>query len=597
MAARKVGLLVVLTAAAVVAAPGLGEAASRHAVNGLLSAGCPAYEAIETHTYTTQEQDAALDGRFESGGFHFRLVPPVNWRQNRIHATARRAQLERFAWLDALLYVYRSSPGSERGREALAHARALVLDWLRAARDPHRGIDPIAWRNKVAGDRAPYVGYVARSAACEGMLTRPQAKRLIGSLLRHARFLRAHRHDPSNHGLFVNFGLAALSDYLSFIGRSDRWRHQAERSFAAIVRRRLVGREGVWLEHTTQYQVVVTQLVAAFDELTGGESGAVGQILERMRRATARFVVPDGFMTQFGDSNLNQAPGWAKALVPSQRGLSFMPKSGYAVVSEPQSYLAVGAGFHNGSHKQSDELSFQLFEDGHRVVSDGGRYAIDGSRMRHFAVSARAHSVLTVDDRDFPRQARRAYGSGMVAAGRGQGWYAIQARNPLVRRRGVSHTRLLLYRPDDALVVLDRVRSHQRHRYTRYFQLGSDIDAERDSGGVALSAPGLHGALYDAPVHGHLARLDLVRGRRSPVLGFTFPGFRQAVPRWTARYRNAGKDRDYVATFGFGSSPASATIGEGPGTTIAVSRPGSPVTEVSVTRDGHHLSVAESPGP
>ena len=89
----------------------------------------------------------------------------------------------------------------------------------------------------------------------------------------------------------------------------------------------------------------------------------------------------------------------------------------------------------------------------------------------------------------------------------------------------------------DALIVLDRVRSNHRHRYSRYFQLGPDIEAQRGSGGVALSAPGLEGEIYDAPTHGRRERPSLVRGRRSPPLGFTFPGYRQAVPRWTARYR------------------------------------------------------------
>jgi hypothetical protein len=592
-----VGLCGVLAVVGAVVGAGSAQAAGGRALARLMNAGCPSYEVISSGTYTQAEQQAALNGSFRIGSYTFHLVPPVNWRQDPAHSSAIRGAFQRLSWLDPLYFIYRSNPSSPEGREALRHARALVFDWVRASRGPHPGVDPIAWRNKVAGDRAPYIAYLARSAACQGMLGKHGARLLLDSLRRHVRFLETHRHDPSNHGLFVNFGLAALSDYLSFMGDSTRWRHEAERSFAKTVRRRLVGREGVWLEHTTQYQVVVADLVDRFYTLTGGESSAVAKILDRMRRAAARFVMPDGLMTQIGDSNLNPAPSWAAALVPGQRGLTPMLRSGYATVSEPHSYLAVGASFFNGSHKQSDELSFQLFEDGHRVVSDGGRYAIDRTPMRRFAVAARSHSVLTVGHRGFSRRPKHAYGSALDATGQGDGWYAIEGHNPLVRRRGVAHSRLFLYHPGDALVVVDRVRSHHRHRYTRYFQLGPDIGATRASGGVALSAPGLKGVLADAPVHGHQSRLGLVRGRHSPIQGFTFPAFRQAVPRWTAHFRNAASSRDYVATFGFGAAPSSAALGKGRGTTVVISRAGVPLSKVSAVRHGDQISVTAAPAP
>ena len=38
-------------------------------------------------------------------------------------------------------------------------------------------VPQMAWQNLVAGDRASYLGYVTRAAACEGMLPNKPAKR------------------------------------------------------------------------------------------------------------------------------------------------------------------------------------------------------------------------------------------------------------------------------------------------------------------------------------------------------------------------------------------------------------------------------------
>ena len=98
-----------------------------------------------------------------------------------------------------------------------------------------------------------------------------------------------------------------------------------------------------------------------------------------------------------------------------------------------QSFLAVASAFHNLSHKHADELSFELFDRGYRIVSDTGLYNKDQNRFWKHQRSAQAHSTLTVDQRNFRLRRNRAYGSGIQATGQGAtGWYGIQAHNPLV---------------------------------------------------------------------------------------------------------------------------------------------------------------------
>jgi hypothetical protein len=398
----------------------------------------------------------------------------------------------------------------------------------------------------------------------------------------------------TNHGLYAELGLVLMADYLPFERRAKTWRRVGLHRFEHTLRGRLLEREGVWLEPSAAYQVFVAETLATLVSYANPPA-RLDALLERVRDSAAWFAMPDGLLAQIGDTDLSlPVPNWALARIAGQRGLKTMRRAGFAFVREPGSYLAVGASHYVNTHKQADDLSFQLYEHGHRVVSDGGKFEGDAGRARSFGVSSPAHSVLTVDGKE---PIRRPYGSGILASGQGSGWFAIEGKDPPLRARGVEHRRLFLYRPGEALVVIDRVRSGARHTYQRYFQLGPQIGvAKQAGGGLGLTASGFDGRLYDASAGSGRTHRVAVRGRRRPMLGFTFPDFRIRVPRWTVRYTSHGDDLDHVATFGLDGRPLRALQRPGSGTTVRLSAAGDVLETVTVTRSGHRLRVRSKPG-
>ena len=78
------------------------------------------------------------------------------------------------------------------------------------------------------------------------------------------------------------------------------------------------------------------------------------------------------------------------------------------------------AGFHNGSHKHADELSFELYDRDTRVITGPGKYGFDRDERRDYVLSNAAHSVLTVDKKPWPRDGSAAYGSAIIASGEGE---------------------------------------------------------------------------------------------------------------------------------------------------------------------------------
>jgi hypothetical protein len=316
-----------------------------------------------------------------------------------------------------------------------------------------------------------------------------------------------------------------------------------------------------------------------------------------MRGVTGWFVKPDGSYALLGDTNINKAPEWGYNTGQTYDGLRTFPESGFAFARRGGSYLATTSTFFNPTHKHADELDFDLVDHGVQVVNGPGNYGYDRNvAFRDYQLSSPSHSVLLADAQSFELEPPY-HGAGITAAGEGAGWFAIEGTNPLLARQGVAHSRLFLYRPGRALVILDRVRADGPHRYHRFFQLGPEIEvAARGPGQLALSAEGFSGALHDGAAAAGAGRLTLVRGRFDPMQGLTFPGFREAVPRWSVESVSEAEDADYVTAFTLSGAALRGTV-EPAGanqTRVELSSGGSSQT-LTVTRSGGRLSVATSP--
>jgi hypothetical protein len=563
------------------------------AVGQLKRAGCPPYRAINEHKYSSEVRRAARHWTFSVFHFRTRLKPPVNWEMDPHQSRSFRQNLHGFEWMDTLIYAYLRT----RDDDVLRKGRDLALDWIKHnPRQFKPGRKGFAWHPKAAADRATYLGFLTRTAGCRGLLNRKQARLMVRSLNAHGRYLaNSGQHQASNFGLFQDLGLLLLSQYLPFEGESPTWRNLAVRRFPATLRARLSS-EDVWREHSTQYHFLAIRLLREFLKFGPGKQRDPGltETLARMRDATGWFVDPQGQYSLLGDTQFGKAPEWGYFKQRTYDGLKAFPASGFGFVRKGGSYLATTAGFFNGTHKHADEGDFELYDRGLKIINGPGNYGYDReAQYRTYQLSSFSHSVLVVDGQSFDTDPANAYGSAQRAAGQRSGWYAIEVTNPLVASQGVSHARLFLYRPGQTLVVVDRLRADAPHTYRRFFQLGSELDATGLSPGtLGLTGPGFSGGLYDRASATGAAARTAIRGRLTPLQGFTFPGFRRAVPRWSIEYGSRDSDADYVTVFTLDGATQSGTVSvPSPGRTeVTLTRPGES-RRITVTRSGAALSI------
>lgn len=526
-----------------------------------LAGNCPpVYLAVEqSDDYSAEQQANALAGDFDLLGSPFHIEAPANWNADPFRSQRWRSLYHSFKWIDQLLFVEQGGGihTPEERRAALERARDLAVDWVRQNPLGGKGVDDRAWQDKVVGDRVPYLSYITVASACAGILSDAQANDLLSGLEVHRGFLSDPRiYKGSNHGLFVDYGLALLARYLPGKPAADASRNLARMRFEETLRARADVQRGVWLEHSPAYQQEIIELLDGFRRALNSRDIELERFSNRLKDVLALETEPDGFLVPFGDTNFEHVPSAAiAARAADDPPLVVLSKAGYAFARAGRSYLAIAASYFNRTHKHWDELTFDLFEGGERVVTDTGFYELDPGRARTFQESPQAHSTLTVDHKEF-KPSGGAYRSGILAGGRGRGWVAVLGENPLLEGDGVEHRRLFLYKPGVALIVVDRAQSEKAHTFQRQVQIGPTITTTpAGNKSIALtSSGGYRATISDESRPG--SKLSVVRGRSDPLGGFSFPGFRRLVPRDTLIWDSGrGKSLDAVTTIASGPGP------------------------------------------
>ena len=363
--------------------------------------------------------------------------------------------------------------------------------------------------------------------------------------------------------------------------------------------------EGFWLEHTSIYQWEVTNLLDRLLEILRIGPDDLENLLHRMERNSAWLVVPDRKVVQFGDSQQRRAPDEYRELSQTQSGIFALPRSGYAFVREGSSYLALTSSFHNSTHKHADELSFDLYDRGHRIVSDTGFFHKDPGRWFRFTHGSSAHSTVTLNGNSFPRSNRLSYGSGISAWGSG----AERRRRHLVRDQGAQPAaRPQRRRPLSAGSSTSRAsRSSsstgcapgRKRCYKTFFQLGPDLAVSEQPDALGLSAPGLNGALTTTAVARDTGR-NVLRGSTRPLQGWTSPAFREQDARSTAIFKTKGADADRVTTLSLnGAEPRgerTSDRSQGDSLSLQLATPaGTPIERLDLDVNGRSISIASIP--
>jgi len=493
------------------------------------------------------------------------LTIPVSWNADPFRDSNWRFQLHAWRMLDPLLLAW-TETGEQR---YVDDAMRIVEDWHRYHVENGRH-SAYGWNGMATGIRAMKIALLLdRSLRGEMDFSEGDKELTIELADAHVRKLVVPALlNQGNHGLFQLHGLIAICTTVPQLVSCRGALQYAEQAMQRLLNLQFSS-EGIHLEHSPDYHVFITDTVRLM--FRSGWYDSFEQVRELLNKAEANeawLFHPDGHVAAVGDST----PGAATASFPRGDGscvdiasrdttrcylLREFPLSGYAVVrsdwaipKQSASQLFFVAAYHSWLHKHSDDLSFELFEFGERVLTDSGKYGYNDDAWRQFVLSTRAHNALEVNGLDTVRSGENAYGSALKSSKRRESIFILEGEIGHVAS-GALQRRRLYYEPRKWLLVVDALSGGTVSSATQWFHFAPQVLVSRLPGNAAGTFQAALGGGRTIQVEQLIPGCpgSLTTGGSNPIQGWSTQSYGRMVPRFALAFQCEGSARWYATLF------------------------------------------------
>jgi len=320
--------------------------------------------------------------------------------------------------------------------------------------------------------------------------------------------------------------------------------------------------EGIHLENSPEYHFFVYNTVKRFMESGWYDQfDFIRNLMERVAQNRVWMVHPDKTIVTVGDSEPKPVSiDWPKSSGSCQDAnascylLQGFRESGYAIIRsdwavpvQKASMLFVMGMFFQAGHKLPDDLSFEWFDQGERILTNAGKYSYSSGPFRDYVTSTAAHNTVEINRRTRKLTEATRYGSAIKEAKAVGEWFLVRGAVP--REEGVDHERLVFFRPERWLAIVDVLKGGASHQYTQWFHFAKQWRLENAEGDVRLASSSGRTVLVR-----HLSGAQLVvsRGQKRPKpQGWVTENYGKMIDRQALGYTADGRSVRLTTLFGF----------------------------------------------
>jgi hypothetical protein len=473
------------------------------------------------------------------------LTFPLDWEAKERNADRNwRMQLQGWAVFQPIMNFF---DGYDDKAAVLDFFFDLAQDWWAVyGDDPDNSVTTrmprsYAWYDMSVGFRALIIAFFADRIAAFDLDVSPERRAFLETIGRkHIANLRlAETFSLNNHGIFQAQGLMALLRRLP-----PSAGYESDITTAFDLMERLIDSQfdpaGLHREHSPHYHFYV---LATFEAVVASgwyeDSHTITARIDAARDVGKWIVDPLKRPICVGDSILTVQK---QVHFPPATGqpylLSDFDASGYGVLRSDWDVPAARASmvflqgaYHSTTHKHRDCLSFDWFEQGARVICDGGKYGYKSDKFRSHVLGYKAHNGAEIEDFDILKI--KPYGSALKPAQTlADGIYCLQGA---LEYPAVNHHRLLYINPGKWIVVQDHLKHVRARGTTLWFHLETDFNLQAASG-RSFSAAGDKGRTLYVDCLEPTAHMELHRGNEAEMKGFVSSKDYEISPALTAGF-------------------------------------------------------------
>jgi hypothetical protein len=353
-----------------------------------------------------------------------------------------------------------------------------------------------------------------------------------------------------NHGLMMDTALLELSMYMD----RKEWFQKAIKRINDRVRKDFTA-EGVHLENSPEYHLFVMRYYfeildfLEYYELDCYLARETVSIVRKMPEYLTFISMPNGYLPTIGDTGFvkitsSYGNNYLEYLISRGNagksppaGLYYYKEAGLAIYRETWEegfmedslWWTFKSGSNNRVHKQDDDLSLVIFNRGHEIFSDAGKYNYqEDDIFRRYAVSPQSHTSISLYNESYNARKNLDKIGHLQLLDQTESYIRLRGENNAYAE--VSIVRDLVFFKPSTFVIIDRISSLGEQNFSQHYLLGENmhISNYNVSGFTIESASG---EFYAKVFQKNIAEEVLYfRADNSNGKGYLFKAFEEKTP-------------------------------------------------------------------
>jgi hypothetical protein len=222
--------------------------------------------------------------------------------------------------------------------------------------------------------------------------------------------------------------------------------------------------------------------------------------------------------------------------------------------------------FKNNTHRHADDFNILLYEFGKNILVDSGQHSYDyNTEERKYIISTKAHNCILIDNIDYSVDSKCYYDSALKKHYKEDDIFIVKTS---LQRKDfeVLHDRLILYKPKEFLVVIDKMKSAIERTYNQIWHFHQDLEISKENN-LFKTEINKNNTMSIVPMIYKSGRFiindntKLIKGQTEPYMqGWRSLKYREMIPNYALENEINAKDCLLVTKFLFNDNDVSMDI-------------------------------------
>jgi hypothetical protein len=408
---------------------------------------------------------------------------PLDWSVNPFNDRNWCFQLHAWRMMDPLLIKYHKSKNIELLKQCLT----IMQDWKEFTLDEENETK-FTWYDMATGLRALKLAYFANeifNTNTEFKISNVYKDTIIFLMKRHIDILSKQDIANNNHGVFQVHGLGMLS-YI--IDDKDNMQYALEK-MNILIKNQFYD-DGFHSENSDKYHIFVLNMFINIINFTLYQKDKVLLNVIKNAQEVLKFTIfPNKEPLLIGDTDYKiRKIDFDTSKSQDNVFMKFFEESGYLFIRSSfltknisDSMLFFQTAFKNNTHRHADDFNILLYEFGKNILVDSGQHSYDyNTEERKYIISTKAHNCILIDNIDYSVDSKCYYDSALKKHYKEDDIFIVKTS---LQRKDfeVLHDRLILYKPKEFLVVIDKMKSAIERTYNQIWHFHQDLEISKEN--------------------------------------------------------------------------------------------------------------------